>query len=302
MNNFQKQCKIRTEKYVNSTQNCDIDLATCINGVGSKAALAVDYLKNQTIEGEYNPHFNIGVDLVHTCLNDIVAQKTVPLFFSNYFSTSKIHPGVFENLVSGMSWACKQVDCPMINGKIDLSPGFHPNGMYDLVGSMAGQKNEDTEVSIEPNDVIIGVPSSGLHMNGYSLIKSDIHNLNDTFEELEDTLGKSLLVPTKSYHEMTPGLCDSLEVRGMVPVTEGIESSLSKITSNNVEIDWDSWEIPKIFKLIQKLGNIENSTMISTFNLGIGMAFVVHRDYSEPIIKWLKDYYNEDAVEIGKIS
>jgi phosphoribosylformylglycinamidine cyclo-ligase len=287
-------------------------LVSSIDGVGTKLTLAVDFLKNQTIWYEYNPHFNIGVDLVNHCVNDIAVQGAKPLFFLDYFSTTKLHPSVFENLASGMSWACQQADCPIVSGEIAQMPGFYANDIYDIAGSIVGIVEKDkliTGKDIQYGDVIIGLSSSGLHTNGYSLVRSTILNnytLNSTFNEIEGSLGESLLAPHKSYLNLINGVCKEYEIRGMAHITGGgITGNISRIIPQDLKfsIDWGAWEWPAIFKLIQDRSapNLDEETMKDSFNLGIGMVFVVHSNYSKSIIDWLKEHFDEDAIEIGQI-
>lgn len=333
MSNLADQCLSRAKTYIKGSYNDNVMsgignfgglfqldvkdyeepvLVSSIDGVGTKLTLAVDFLKNQTIRYEYNPHYNIGVDLVNHCINDIAVQGAKPLFFLDYFSTTKLHPSVFENLASGMSWACQQADCPIVSGEIAQMPGFYANGIYDVAGSIVGiaEKNKlVTGEDIQCEDVIIGLTSSGLHTNGYSLVRSTMLNnytLNSTFPNIEGNLGESLLTPHKSYLKLIDGVCNSHEVRGMAHITGGgIAGNISRIIPENLKfsINWGSWEWPEIFKLIQEKSEpkIEDETMRDSFNLGIGMAFVVHSNYSKPIIDWLKEHFDEDAVEIGQV-
>ena len=333
MNNLADQCLSRAKPYIKDSYNDKVMsgignfgglfqldckeyeepiLVSSIDGVGTKLTLAIDFLENQSIKYEYNPHFNIGVDLVNHCVNDIAVQGAKPLFFLDYFSTTKLHPSVFENLASGMSWACQQADCPIISGEIAQMPGFYTNNMYDVAGSIVGIVDKEkliTGNNIQFGDVVLGVPSSGLHTNGYSLVRSTVlnnYNLNSTFPEIENCLGEELLVPHKSYLEIISKVCELFEVRGMAHITGGgILGNVSRIIPDGLKlsVDWGSWEWTSIFKLIQDKSEptIEDETMRDSFNLGIGMVFVVHKNYSEPIINWLKEHYDEDVVEIGQI-
>jgi len=333
MTNLADQCLSRAKTYIKGSYNDNVMsgignfgglfqldckdyeepvLVSSIDGVGTKLTLAVDFLKNQTIKYEYNPHYNIGVDLVNHCVNDIAVQGAKPLFFLDYFSTTKLHPSVFENLASGMSWACQQADCPIISGEIAQMPGFYANGVYDIAGSIVGIADKSKLVTgskIKYGDVIVGVPSSGLHTNGYSMVRSTILNnysLNTVFPEIEGSLGEKLLVPHKSYLEIITKVCKSFEVRGMAHITGGgLVGNIVRIIPEDLKfsVDWGSWEWPSIFKLIQDKSEpkISDTTMRDSFNLGIGMVFVVHSECSKPIIDWLKEHFDEDAVEIGQI-
>lgn len=332
MNTLAEQCLDRAKPYIKSSYNDKVMsgvgnfgglfqldckeyenpvLVSSIDGVGTKLTLAIDFLKNQTITYEYSPHYNIGIDLVNHCINDIAVQGAKPLFFLDYFSTTKLHPSVFENLASGMSWACQQADCPIVSGEIAQMPGFYANDVYDIAGSIVGIVEKDkliTGSDIQLGDVIIGIPSSGLHTNGYSLVRSTMMNnytLNTTFPEIDTNLGEALLTPHKSYLEIITKTCEEHEVRGMAHITGGgILGNISRIVPDNLKasINWE-WEWPAIFKLIQDKSEptIEDETMRESFNLGIGMAFVVHKNYSEPICSWLKEHFELGAVEIGNI-
>lgn len=336
---FADQCLNRSKDYIKSSYNDNVlsgighfgglfqldckdyeepVLVTSIDGVGTKLTLAVDFLKNQTIIYEDNAHFNIGVDLVNHCVNDIAVQGAKPLFFTNYFSTTKLHPSVFENLASGMSWACQQVDCPIVSGEIAQMPGFYANGIYDVAGSIVGIVEKSKIIcgnQMQCGDSIIGIPSSGLHTNGYSLIRSVLLNnydLKTNFEEFDEkTLGEVLLEPHKCYYKIITEVLSSFEIRGMAHITGGgIFGNISRIVPKGLTpiIDWEKlWDLVEennsIFKVIQNRSDpqIDNTTMKETFNLGIGMVFVVYSNCVDGLIHWLKENYNEDAIEIGRI-
>ena len=328
------QCLSRSKKYIESSYNDKVlsgighfgglfelncsdykepVLVSNIDGVGTKLTLAIDLLKNQTVIYEYNPHFNIGIDLVNHCVNDIAVQGAKPLFFLDYFSTSKLHPSVFENLASGMSWACGQVDCPIVSGEIAQMPGFYANDIYDIAGSIVGIVEKSKIVcgsEINYGDVILGLRSSGLHTNGFSLVRSVLLNnypLGSSFKEFEgQNLGEVLLTPHRCYYDIISRLLRNFEIRGMAHITGGgIHNNVSRIVPSEFEpsIDWGAWEWPPIFKIIQDRSDpsIDKAGMEETFNLGIGMVFVVHKDYVDGITAWLKEHFDEDVIEIGRI-
>lgn len=334
MKTLSDQCIERAKPYINSSYNDNVlskignfgglfelnfssyeepVLVSSIDGVGTKLTFAIDFLENQTIQYDYNPHYNIGIDLVNHCVNDIAVQGANPIFFLNYFSMTKIHPSVFENLASGMSWACKQVNCPIISGEIAQMPGFYANGLYDIAGSIVGIVDKSKIISgdkIQYGDVVVGISSSGLHTNGYSLVRSALlsnHDLNSNFVEFNNkTLGEVLLEPHKCYLDIISNALEEFEIRGMAHITGGgIYENISRILPEGLElsIDWKSWKWPAIFEFIQEgsVPKIDESVMKSSFNLGIGMVFVVHKSQVKPFKDWLKTYYDEDAREIGWI-
>lgn len=282
-------------------------LVSSIDGVGTKLTFAVDLLKSQIIEYDKNPHWNIGVDLVNHCVNDIVVQGAKPLFFLNYFSTTKLHPSVFENLSAGMSWACKNADCPIVGGEFAQMPGFYPSDLYDIAGSIVGIVEKDKIIDgskIQGGESIIGIHSSGLHTNGFSLVRDSLlstHSLHTTFPELDGVpLIDVLLEPHKCYLNIVSEAIKSFEIRGMAHITGGgVEGNTSRIA--DCSIWWDNWEWPAIFKVIQKYGELDESLMRESFNLGIGLTFFVHKNTADDLIKWLKNCFCLDAFEIGKV-
>jgi phosphoribosylformylglycinamidine cyclo-ligase len=265
-------------------------------------------------------HDTIGEDIVNHCVNDILVHGARPLFFLDYIGTGKLYPDVVEQIVKGLSRACKRVGCSLIGGETAELPGFYKKDEYDLVGFVLGvveRKKIIDGSNITPGDQIIGLKSDGLHTNGYSLARKVIFqrghfNVDDYIKELRTTVGKELLRPHKCYAPIVFKLLERFQtysersepIKGMAHITGGgIEGNLKRILPKNCDakILVNSWKIPSVFNFIQNIGNIENQEMYRVFNMGIGMILVVSKKDAEKILRHLSDL-KQSAFHIGEIS
>ncbi|MEA1958268.1 MAG: phosphoribosylformylglycinamidine cyclo-ligase [Chloroflexota bacterium] len=249
-------------------------LISSTDGVGTKIKLACAIGK----------HEGIGADLVNHCVNDILCCGASPLFFQDYIAMAKIDPDVIAGVVKGMADACRDIGCALIGGETAEMPGVYPAGEYDLVGFIVGAVERSNILdgkSIMAGDALIGLPSSGLHTNGYSLVRrvfetdSDPSRLRQGYLDLGRTLGEALLEPHRCYfNDINPALP---KIKGLAHITGGgIPGNQPRTLPVNAaaRIDKSSWEIPAIFKLIQQEGNVAEDEMYKVFNMGIGMIVV----------------------------
>jgi len=251
-------------------------LVSSIDGVGTK--LKVAFLTGR--------HDTVGEDLVNHCVNDILVQGAVPLFFLDYLATSKVQQEVLEALVGGIARGCKENGCALIGGETAEMPGFYAEGEYDIAGCIVGAVNRPAILDgskIRPGDKVLGLASSGLHTNGYSLARKvllEILRLKPSTQlpALGQTLGEELLAPHRSYLKLLKPLLGKALLKGMAHITGGgLTDNLPRILPEGcaVEIDPGTWRMPPIFSLIQEGGHVSDTEMRHTFNLGIGMALVV---------------------------
>jgi len=249
-------------------------LVSSVDGVGTKLKIASLLDKNDTV----------GIDIVNHCVNDILCCGAEPLFFLDYIAAGKLVPEQIEAIISGIVQACQEVGCSLIGGETAEMPGMYSKRSYDLVGFIVGaveRKNIIDGSSIVPDDIILGLPSSGLHTNGYSLVRrvfgidTNPSCLNKFYPELGKGLGEELLQVHRCYY---PQLKPALPlVKGIAHITGGgfvgnIPRTLPKELA--AHLHKDSWDIPPIFKLIQENGNIEETEMYRVFNMGIGMVLI----------------------------
>lgn len=276
-------------------------LVSGTDGVGTKLKIAF----------ELNQHHTIGMDLVAMCANDILVVGAEPLFFLDYLATSKIEPSKVGNIVAGIAEGCIQAGCALIGGETAEMPGFYASGEYDLAGFCVGIVEKDQMIdgsSIEPGDVILGLPSSGLHSNGYSLVRkllldSSKFDLNEEFEP-GVSLGDTLLTPTRIYVQPLQGLLEKLPPAGLAHITGGgfMENIPRILPANcNGEIQLGSWPIPRIFDLLAKEGHLSQEDLYNTFNMGIGMVLVVKAELATDTLAYLKAQ-GETVYQIGMIT
>lgn len=275
-------------------------LVSGTDGVGTKLKLA--FLMDK--------HDTIGQDCVAMCVNDIICCGAKPLFFLDYMALGKNVPEVVATIVKGVTDGCKMAGCSLIGGETAEMPGFYQQGEYDLAGFCVGVVEKEkilNNQTIEIGDKVIGISSSGVHSNGFSLVRK-IFNINEETvkeykEELGMTLGEALLTPTKIYVKAILELLEKVQVKGISHITGGgFYENMPRMLKEGVsiEIKKDSYPIPPIFKLIQKTGNIEERDMYNTFNMGIGMAVIVKKEEAQKAIKILEEQ-GEKAYEIGEI-
>lgn len=262
-------------------------LVSSVDGVGTKLKIASLLAKNDTV----------GVDIVNHCVNDILCCGASPLFFLDYIAMDKLRPEQVQGIVSGIAHACREVNCSLVGGEMAEMPGIYSPGNYDLVGFIIGVVEKGRIIdgsSIVPGDVALGLPSSGLHTNGYSLVRrifgidDDPSHLHKFYPQLGKTLGEELLMPHRCYyHELKPVLA---LIKGLAHITGGgYEGNIPRILPEGlgVHIDKNSWDIPAVFKLIQQRGNVDEREMYRVFNMGIGMVLICSSQDTSKIIEAL---------------
>ena len=251
-------------------------LVSGTDGVGTKLKIA--FLMDQ--------HNTVGIDCVAMCVNDIACAGGEPLFFLDYIACGKNYPEKIAEIVSGVAEGCKQAGAALIGGETAEMPGFYPEDEYDLAGFAVGvvdEKNLITGTSIKAGDVLIGIASSGVHSNGFSLVRKvfDVteENLNVYYEELGKTLGECLIVPTKIYVKALKSVKENgLNIKGCSHITGGgFYENIPRMLPDGIcaEVKKNSYEVPGIFKLMAKKGEIAEEIMYNTFNMGIGMVLAV---------------------------
>jgi phosphoribosylformylglycinamidine cyclo-ligase len=288
--------EIDTEKYKKPV------LVSGTDGVGTKLQIAF-------MTGIHN---TIGIDCVAMCVNDIACHGAKPLYFLDYIGTGALEPLAAAEVVNGICDGCVEAGCALIGGETAEMPGFYKKGEYDLAGFAVGVVDKDKVINganIEEGDVIIGLASSGIHSNGYSLVRKlffemNNYNIDEYVSELESNLGQELLKPTRIYVKTILELADRYEIKGIAHITGGgfIENIPRTIPAGlKAEINIGSFPVLPIFKLMQKLGNIEDKEMYNTFNMGIGLVLVVNKNEVEQIMSSLSEM-KEKAYIIGKVT
>jgi phosphoribosylformylglycinamidine cyclo-ligase len=275
-------------------------LVSSADGVGTK--LRVAFMTGR--------HDTVGADLVNHCVNDILVQGAEPLFFLDYLATGRLSPAVAEQVVSGVARACRENGCALIGGETAEMPGFYADGEYDIAGFIVGAVERSRVIdgkSIVPGDVLIGLPSAGLHTNGYSLARRVLFEMAgwqaDTFvPELGTTLGEALLAPHRSYLPLMRPLLERQSVRGLAHITGGgITENLPRVLPEGcaAEIDLQAWDVPALFQLLQERGQIAREEMFRAFNMGIGLVIVCAAREAERVINMLARAGEPHAVRIG---
>jgi phosphoribosylformylglycinamidine cyclo-ligase len=276
-------------------------LVASADGVGTKLKIAF-------LTGK---HDTIGQDLVNHCVNDILVQGAKPLFFLDYFATGKLSPDVTTSVVEGISIACKENKCVLLGGETAEMPGFYSENEYDLAGFIVGVVDKSKVIdgkNIKAGDVVLGLPSSGLHTNGYSLARKLFFEVGgfqvDSYvEELGETVGAALLKPHKSYLPQLESLLNLAKIKGLAHITGGgFLENIPRILPENVsvEIEKGTWNELPIFGLMQKLGNVTESEMFRAFNMGIGMTLVCAESDVEQITAHIEKF-GEKCFRIGRI-
>jgi phosphoribosylformylglycinamidine cyclo-ligase len=256
-------------------------------------------------------HDTIGIDCVAMCVNDIACHGAKPLYFLDYIGTGALDPQAAAEVVKGICDGCVEAGCALIGGETAEMPGFYKKEEYDLAGFAVGVVDKDKVINgarVEEGDVIIGIASSGIHSNGYSLVRKLFFELNNYsidayISELECTLGQELLTPTRIYVRTILELADCFDIKGIAHITGGgfIENIPRTIPEGLMaEIQLDSFPTLPIFKLMQKLGDIEDKEMFNTFNMGIGLVIIVNKEDAAGIMSSLSGM-KETAYIIGKV-
>jgi phosphoribosylformylglycinamidine cyclo-ligase len=274
-------------------------LVSSVDGVGTKLKIAI----------QMNKHDTIGQDLVNHCVNDIAVCGAEPLFFLDYMAFGKLDPDVASEIIKGFSIACKENGCALIGGETAEMPGVYEQHDYDLSGTIVGIVEKSKIIKgerITSGDILVGIPSSGLHTNGYSLARKVIlekYNLSDNVNLLNKTIGDELLSIHSSYLKLIKTIKNKIELKGISHITGGgIIGNTKRILPEGfkLRIDWNNWEEPSIFKLIQETGDISDNEMRTVFNMGIGLVFVVSKNDLENSIKLCTDL-KENPVVIGQV-
>ena len=275
-------------------------LVSGTDGVGTKLKLA--FLMDK--------HDTIGEDCVAMCANDVICTGASPMFFLDYMALGKNIPEKVATIVAGVAEGCKKANCSLIGGETAEMPGFYPIDEYDLAGFCVGivdKKKIIDNKTIEIGDKVIGLKSSGVHSNGFSLVRKvfDVNkeNLNEYVESLGCTVGEALLKPTKIYVKPILKLIEQVKVKGISHITGGgFYENMPRMLREGValKIDKNSYEVPPIFKLIAERGNIPERDMYNTFNMGIGMAVIVPESEAEKSLEILKQS-GEEAYLIGEV-
>lgn len=264
-------------------------LVSGTDGVGTKLKVAF----------EMDIHDTIGQDCVAMCVNDIVAQGAKPLFFLDYLATGKLEPEKAAQIVKGVSKGCMLSGSALIGGETAEMPGFYQQGEYDIAGFAVGIVDKDKIINgsnIAEDDVIIGLKSSGIHSNGYSLVRrlvmDDVNRLDEYHASLGCTVGEEVLKPTFIYADIIQKILSKYCIKGIAHITGGgFYENIPRVLPEGLqaEIRIESWPIPPIFKLLKDWGDIETKEMFSTFNMGIGMALVCDKEIAQNIVKFLSD-------------
>ena len=278
-------------------------LVSSADGVGTKLRLAF----------MTGVHTTIGQDLVNHCVNDILVQGAEPLFFFDYLATGKLDPDVAVQIVEGLAAACRENGCALLGGETAEMPGFYADGEYDVAGFIVGIVERARLIdgrAIQPGDVLIGVPSSGLHTNGYSLarrIAFDVAGLrhDDRVPELGTTVGEALLVPHRSYLKLMRPLLSRGVVKGLAHITGGgITDNLPRVIPDRMhaEVQTGAWQVPAVFRWLQSRGSVPDADMLRTFNMGIGLIVVCAAADAAAVREALVGGGEPGAVEIGRIA
>ncbi len=276
-------------------------LVSGTDGVGTKLKIAFAMDKHDTI----------GIDAVAMCVNDIVVQGAEPLFFLDYLACGKVVPERIEAIVKGIADGCEQSRCALIGGETAEMPGMYDESEYDIAGFSVGVVDADEIIdgkNIKPGDVIIGMASSGVHSNGFSLVRKVLldnvgMSLTDNVAELGGTLGETLLTPTRIYVKSCLALLEKVRVNGFVHITGGgFYDNIPRILPEGTaaQIEYGSWDIPPVFTLVEEKGRISKKDMFRTFNMGIGMIAIVRENEAAEALRVLQEA-GEKAQIIGRI-
>ncbi|NLY29280.1 MAG: phosphoribosylformylglycinamidine cyclo-ligase [Firmicutes bacterium] len=271
------------------------------DGVGTKLKIAFMMDKHDTI----------GIDVVAYCVNDIICQGAEPLFFLDYLAVGKNYPEKVESIIAGVAEGCRQAGCALVGGETAEMPGFYPEDEYDLAGFAVGVVEKSrciTGQQAKAGDVVIGLASSGLQSSGFSLVRKIFfhdhdYKVTDHFDELGRTLGEELLEPTLIYVKPILSLIDAVDVTGIANISGGgIPENIPRSMPDNLDavIRKGSWPVHPIFAVLQRLGEVEETEMYNTFNMGIGMVVIVKRDHADKALDKLAEWGIE-AYIIGEL-
>jgi phosphoribosylformylglycinamidine cyclo-ligase len=274
-------------------------LVSSVDGVGTKLMVAQ----------MMNKHDTVGQDLVNHCVNDILVCGAKPLYFMDYFATGKLRLDVAKDVIDGFVKACKENNCSLIGGETAEMPGIYDDDEYDLAGTIVGVVEKKKIIDgkkIRKGNVLIGLPSTGLHTNGYSLARAVLlpkFRLDEHVDELGTTVGESLLAVHRSYLNVVSALVKKFDVHGLSHITGGgIVGNTMRVVPRGLElkIDWSAWERPAIFKLIQNVGDVPEDDMQRTFNLGVGLIVIVSKKTADVLLRFVKKK-GEKAMVMGEV-
>ncbi len=277
-------------------------LVASADGVGTKLKLA--FLTNV--------HDTIGQDLVNHCVNDILVQGARPAFFLDYLATGRLSPDVAAAIIEGIALACRENGCALLGGETAEMPGFYQDGEYDLAGFIIGVVERADIIDgkrIAPGDVLLGLPSSGLHTNGYSLARRIVFdhlklNVTTHVPELQTTVGEALLRPHRSYLPVIDPLLGTPTIKGMAHITGGgITDNLPRIlpAGTAAEIDRATWPVPPLFRWLVEAGGVPEADAYRTFNMGIGLIVACAPDHQQELLTTFREHGEPNARVIGQI-
>ncbi len=276
-------------------------LVSGTDGVGTKLKLAF----------EMDKHDTIGIDAVAMCVNDVLAQGAEPLIFLDYVAVGKNHPATVEAIVSGVAEGCRQAGCALVGGETAEMPGMYAEGEYDIAGFTVGavEKSKLIDCSkVKVGDVLVGVASSGVHSNGFSLVRKIVSDnnlqLNEKYPLTGDkTLGEMLLTPTKIYVKQIHRVLAEVDVHGIAHITGGgFDENIPRILKDGqgVEVTEGSWEILPVFRLLEEYGGVPHREMFNIFNMGVGLVLAVSTEDAERVMEIMNEC-GERATIIGKV-
>ena len=278
-------------------------LVSSADGVGTK--LRVAFMSGV--------HTSIGVDLVNHCVNDILVQGAEPLFFLDYLATGRLDPDVAVQIVEGIARGCRENGCALLGGETAEMPGFYKDGEYDVAGFIVGAVERDRLIDgrgVAPDDVLIGIPSSGLHTNGYSLARTIVFErqrlgIHDRVPELGVTVADALLEPHRSYLAVVRPLLDAGWIKAMAHVTGGgITDNLPRVLPDGTEaiVRLGSWDVLPIFRWLERAGAVPQDDMLRTFNMGVGLILVAAAGDADALLGALRAGGESGARAIGRIA
>jgi phosphoribosylformylglycinamidine cyclo-ligase len=278
-------------------------LVSSADGVGTKLKLAF-------MSGR---HDTVGQDLVNHCVNDILVQGATPLFFLDYLATGRLAPDVAADIVSGMAKACRENGCALLGGETAEMPGFYADGEYDLAGFIVGIVDRSRVIDgsgLAPGDVLIGIPSTGLHTNGYSLARRIVFDalglsFDSVVPELGTTIGEALLTVHRSYLSILLPVVGRQLVKGLAHITGGgITDNLPRILPEGrlALIERRSWQTPPLFRFLAEAGDVRDEEMLRAFNMGIGMIAATDERSAPVVLNLIREHGGEGSVVIGRIA
>ena len=276
-------------------------LVSGTDGVGTKLKIAFSMEKHDTI----------GIDAVAMCVNDVLAQGAKPLVFLDYVAVGKNHPEVVEAIVSGVAEGCRQAGCALVGGETAEMPGMYSAGEYDIAGFTVGAVEKSKLIDgskVSVGDLLIGIASSGVHSNGFSLVRKVVSDRDLEFDMKyegtgDQTLGEMLLTPTKIYVKQVHKVLDEVDVHGIAHITGGgFDENIPRILKpgQGIEVEEGSWEILPVFRLLEKFGKIPHREMFNIFNMGIGIVLAVNPEDAPRTLEILTEC-GEKASVIGRI-